>query len=318
MNNKILFSIPGFSADKFLLNSILIKIFSANKDKFYDDISIDSVFDSFKCVLAGGRTPEVMPNESNLEDILGFFNSNGISVRNVFTNKLTTSEYVDDYTSNFILDKNEEIGKRFNITNGCTLNSINLFNHIKTYHPNIQTIWSTTLEVYNIDKINELSKDNLLVVSYNFNNKWELIDKLKYPNNIEFLAVEEGCIPNCQQRNLHNLILSYSSLGLDISKDKELSNFVCSQYSLGENCGFYTHTINRPYYISYELIKNEYLPRGFNKFKISGRSPGQVTIINSLEAYLNLFVKPEYINQLRTDILVNYLTIRIDKNICRR
>ena len=56
-------------------------------------------------------------------------------------------------------------------------------------------------------------------------------------------------------------------------------------------------------YISREKILEEYLPRGFNVFKISGRySPGAIII-----GIVNYLIKPEYKTDV-TEILISLYT----------
>ena len=55
-----------------------------------------------------------------------------------------------------------------------------------------------------------------------------------------------------------------------------------------------------PNYISLERIRNEYLNKGFSKFKISGRQSDPRTVI---EHYVEYLIKPEYQDEIRLDLL---------------
>lgn len=300
-DNKILFSIPGFNINN-ELNLIFINLFKKERDKFYDDIVIDSVFDSFATPWGGGRPHSNYSSAGEMFAKMTNYNMNGISIRHTFNNLCITEEHLGDITGNAILNITQQLDSK--VKNGCTVNSPALFNYIKEKYPDLYCVWSTTKELSDIDTINELSKDNLLVVSYTFNNNFELLKQLKYPQNIEILCSEEGCVENCAQRNNHQLLTSKFNM-LDLTSHDICLN--CPSRVDGSTY-YYTHFSTRNYYITIDDIREKYIPLGFNKFKISGRSGEDISKINLIENYVKYFVKPEYIDEIRNKLLIDYYT----------
>jgi len=300
-DNKILFSIPGFNKN-YELNLIFLNLFNKERNKFYNDIVIDSVFDSFAAPWAGGRPHEKYVPAGSMFASMMNFNMLGVSIRHTFNNMCIDKTHLGDITGNAILKITSELDTE--IQNGCTVNSPELFNYIKENYPNLYCVWSTTKEISDIDTINKLSENNLLVLSYTFNNDFEKLSQLKHPENIEILCSEEGCIENCPQRNNHQLITSKLNM-LDLSAH----NICLSCPSRTDRpTYYYTHVSNRGYYITIDDIREKYLPLGFNKFKISGRSGEDISIINTIENYVLYFVKPEFKDEIRNKLLIDYYT----------
>lgn len=314
MNNEILFSIPGFYGNGLMLTQVLLDLYNNERYKFNDNIKIDSVYDSFPCIFNGGRVTEFHRiEEKEIYAIINYFNKQGIQIRNVFTNQLLNLSNLQDPTTQLILKVSNEIGSFYNIKNGCTIHNKDVFKYIHNNY-NIQTIWSTTLEIHDIDKINELSKDNVVIVSYTFNNNFDLIKQFQHPENIEFLCFEEGCIENCPMRTTHTLLSSYQQLGYEMPNQKD---FYCPKAKEGTTF-YYSSCRNRKYFISYKDMQEKYLPLGFNKFKIAGRMPVIVTKINLIEYYIDNFIKSEYQNEIRNKILIYYLGNVYENNIIQR
>ena len=93
---------------------------------------------------------------------------------------------------------------------------------------------------------------------------------------------------------------------------EELQNLNCPQHTKKTPMLYYTDYTKRDYYISLEDIRNKYLPLGFNKFKISGRSNSIATRINTIEVYTKYFIKPEYQDEFRNNITIRFLKKIID------
>jgi hypothetical protein len=307
-NQKILFSIPGFERH-YELNMIFLNLFFKEREKFYDDVVIDSIFDSFACCWSGGRPISTYHQAPGIFATVKNFNMKGISVRHVFNNLLIEDKHLLDQQGNTILNITENIDEQ--IQNGCTVNSPILAEYIKKNYPNFYIVWSTTKELNDINTINELSKNNILVLSYNFNNDFEKLKQLKHPENIEILCSEEGCVPNCPYRMEHQLLTSKMNMN---ELDAFHTMVPCPNVLNGTPTYYYNTVANRDWYISIDDIREKYLPLGINKFKISGRSAGEITTINTIENYVNYFAEPEYRDEIRNKLLVNYYTSK-DKNL---
>lgn len=277
------FSIPDFFFN-FDLNVILLYLMENEKEKFYDDIKIDSIYGSFPCIWNGGRAINGGTHQIEMKKCIEYFNKKNISIRHTFTNSLLTEDDLRDHTGNLICKLSE------NSLNGINVFSSLMYNYIKTNYPKFYLIWSTTLGEKNIDKINELSEKDLLVLDYNLNKDFKTLKKLKHPENVEIL-VNEICVENCTFRQKHYEFESNKQLNL-LSE-----NFTCPhQVDL-----FYTNTVNRKHYITINSIYHNYLDMGINKFKIMGRGRPLSEII---EYYVLYFVKPEYQNEIRQKLLI--------------
>ena len=300
--NKIYFSIPNYWYLR-QVNLALLNLKEREPNKFYEDVIIDSCFGCFPgCVWNGGRGFNSWGSVTSetIQNIAKDFNSRGISLRHTFTNLLIEEKHLFDTVGNTILQLTENFS---DVQNGCTVNSQLMFDYIKTNYPNFDLIWSTTKEISSIDEINTLSKDNLLVISYTFNNHFDKLSQLKYPHNIEILCYEEGCIDNCPLRPWHNMITSR----INMCGEEYEEGFVCPRRLNDPTSYYYTTSANRFYYIDIDTIREKYLPLGFNQFKISGRSEIKASIINAIENYVNYFVKPEYKDEIRNKLLINVL-----------
>ncbi len=306
MNNIIKFSIPDYWYF-FDLNKNFIEYKQKYSEAFRDNCEIDSIFGSFpSCCWNGGRIIAGNTDYENIYETIKFFNINNISVRHTFSNLLLNENHNYDTLGNTILQISSELSSKYNIINGSTTGSRTLFEYIANTYPEIQLIYSTTLEVRDIEVINKMSENNIVVVSYYFNNKFDLIKQFEHPENIEFICSEDGCIDNCPDRNNHYYFISLKN-SYQLSNNTE-KNFNCPNKKINY---YYKNTASRKSYISYNNIIENYLPLGFNKFKISGRAINKENPINTIENYINYFVKTEYRDIVRNELLLDFYTSKI-------
>ncbi len=301
MNNIINFSIPDYWY-LFNLNKNFIFYKNNFSEYFYENCKIDSVFGSFPgCCWNGGRIILGNTYYENMYDIMEFFNINKISIRHTFSNLLLQENQKYDTLGNSICKITEELSNKYNILNGCTVGSKVLFEYIKNTYPTLYLVNTTTLENYDINFINDISKNNITVVPLYFNNKFDLIKQFKYPENIEFICAEDGCLDNCPQRKSHYYVTNL------------MNNFQpSSSINIGYNCPvrditnyYYESIYTKQWIITYQDIIDKYLPLGFNKFKISGRAAEERNIINTIENYVNYFIKEKYHNIIRNHLLLD-------------
>ncbi len=279
----IKFSIPDYYGF-YGLNLFLIDLMKEQPDKFYDDIVIDSVYGSFPCIWNGGRYYPGGTSFENIKATIEPFNERGISIRHTFTNCLLEEKHLNDTLCNKICALTE------NPLNGVNVNSQLMKDYIEKNYPQFYTMWSTTICEEDIDKINKLSKNNLLVLDYNLNNNFELLKQLKYPHNIEILVCE-SCISNCPNRKEHYIHESNCQLY------NETSLYDCP-WALRN---FYHGSCLRPHHVDINNIRQNYLPLGIDKFKIMGRGR---SAIEAVENYINYFVRPEYKDEIRNELLM--------------
>ena len=95
MDNKIYFSIPDFYFN-YTLNLNLLLLMKNEKDKFNDDIIIDSIYGSFPCIWNGGRYIASTVLLKDIENIIKTFNDLGVSIRHTFTNLFIQEQHLSD------------------------------------------------------------------------------------------------------------------------------------------------------------------------------------------------------------------------------
>jgi hypothetical protein len=266
---------------------------SEEPEKFYEDVVIDSVYGSFPgCIWNSGRAACGWANIENIIGTVAAFNKLGISVRYTFTNSQITGRHLYDYYCNTICQATGHILD--NVQNGINVNQPVLAKYLEENYPGFYLLWSTTKGVDSVEETNELSKDRITVLYYGMNNTTAL-DKLEHPENIEIL-VSEACIERCPKRAEH--YKSIEKLQLLEPSEEFRCPYGCEQYY------YYDTPVKRDHYVSIDDIRDLYLPRGINKFKISGR---QDNAVNLIENYVNYFVKPEYRDSVRNKLLINNL-----------
>lgn len=292
---KIIFSLPGLFEFS-LINFYIVDYMKHCPEKFNEDCEIGSFYGSFpNCIWNGGRG---VPGQYEIEDVINIinkYNKNNIALRYTFTNCKLNAEDTLDHVGNKILDTTV---KYQTIRNDVNINSNELKRHIENkYKDKFNIVYSTTLCIKDIDTINKLTEKNLLVADYYFNNKFELIDQMKNKDNLEFI-VNESCRPDCPARHKH-----YENISdFYLKNETKIMNCVYKIDSNKENY-YRTNTIWN-HHITLDQIRNEYLPRGINKFKLIGRG---VSVLKVIEGYVEYLVKPEYQNEIRYDLLKIYL-----------
>ena len=136
-----------------------------------------------------------------------------------------------------------------------------------------------------MDDINkELEKDyKYVVLDYNLNNRWDLIEGLTEPGRLEVL-VNTLCTPACPRRGEHYRYIGEmekkvaANRKLPPEKQEKIVDTWRCEY--GEYNNLYKIK-DYPTFISPEMIYNEYLPRGINNFKIEGRTANLFSLIET-------------------------------------
>lgn len=294
--DTILFSIPDFFF-LFDLNMILFQVMEKERNKFYDDVKIDSVYGSFPgCIWNSGRSAIGYTPVENMINITKQYNDLGISIRHTFTNSMITGQHYYDYYCNTVLQNS--ISTVRGVDNGVNINAPGLAEFIEHNYPEYYLMWSTTKGVNTVEETNKLSKDRLTVLYYGMNNT-KALKKLTHPENIEVL-VSEACIEKCPKRFDH-----YDSINKGQLMIPQSESFTCP-YGC-EEYFYYDVPVIRDHYVTIDDIREVYMPLGINKFKISGRNDSPVNVI---ENYVNYLVKPEYRDNIRNKLLIMYLQQR--------
>jgi collagenase-like PrtC family protease len=284
---EIGFHLPGFY-NNLDINNILIGAMESEPGWFKDNLKIKSVFDTFPTsVWNGGRWVGGQADESRIKYTLKLFNDRGIAVRFTFTNPLICEEHLHDRFCNRVMELSN------NGLNEVIVFSPLLEDYIRKNYPKYKITSSTCKQIRSMDELNtELEKDyNLVVLDYNWNNKFDELKKIKHPEKCEVL-VNPCCIPNCPRRGEH-----YANIGRNQIKFWDYMNnpdrsapfksepFECQYMSntFYDTKGYYT-------VISPDDVFTKYAEMGFNQFKIEGRSNRNISL---LETYMQYLVKPE-------------------------
>lgn len=283
----ILFSLPDYHRF-YRLNLSLLEIMDKEPEKFYEDIKIDSIYGSFPCIWNGGRYYDAQVSYDNIVMTVKPFMERGISLRHTFTNCLLTQEHFSDTLCNKICELTHSP------LNGINVTSPELKQYLEERYPQFYYMWSTTLGFTNISTINEYSQNNLLVLDYSLNNKFEILKTLQHPNNIEIL-LGETCIDNCPKRLEH--YQHNSNCQLYNTSSPYNCPFVPNQ-------GFYQTKEYRQHWVTVDEIRSHYLPLGINKFKIAGRGR---PVFEAIENYVHYLVQPEWRDDIRNQLLLAVL-----------
>ena len=290
------FHLPDF-VRHFKLNMILLEMLNRQPEIFYDGVEIASVYGTFPgSVWNGGRSFSGKIDAKSVQGILEKFNSRNIPLRFTFTNPHVGPEHLLDPCCNSCMKMAD------NGMNEVIVVSPLLEDYIRNRYPNFKITSSTCKQIEDMDKLcEELEKDyNLVVLDYNWNNKFEILEKIPHKEKCELL-VNACCTPNCKRRKEHyDFVGEYQIKITEHMKHPDepfnFRDFECPQMGMA-----LYQTIDYPTHISPKDIYNRYVPMGYENFKIEGRS---VPDINILEAYVYYMIKPEYRDEARLFMLL--------------
>lgn len=298
------FHLPSFS-DHYSLNKLMIETIRENPGYFIDGLEIASVFGSFDgSIWNGGRSVGGKFEPKLAELIIKTFDELKVPLRFTFTNPLITEYMLSDKNCNEILKMAD------NGINQVIVMSEMLEKYIRENYPNYKITSSTCKEIRDMDGVNaELAKPyNLVVLDYNWNNKFDELEKINDKARCEIL-VNALCQPNCPRRGDH-----YKAVGkVQIDRCNAAYSALGGRLEFKDfECPFMGRTIyditELPTFISPEAIKEKYVPMGFCEFKLEGRSARDIYM---LETYMYYFAKPEARDKVRLEML-RKLTGRIE------
>ena len=139
--------------------------------------------------------------------------------------------------------------------------------------------------------LQELENYDIVVLDYNFNRNDEFLNRLPHKEKCELL-INPVCSPNCPQRFQHYIEISEFALGLTTN---ETRGIMCPHQSKK----FWEVLKNNPLALSIKDVE-EYSKRGFQHFKIEGRTADPADLIEILVYYM---IKPEYQLEVRQRLL---------------
>ena len=260
---------------------MFLDYYNKYRNEFFEDRIIDSFYDCPSNLLwNGGRVVPAEPYSlQDLTDTIKFFRDHNVNLRYTFTNTYVQGDMVKDYYCNLFV-------KRFATPEDAFIvASDDLFNYLKTTYPDHQFVHSTTKNIVDIDTINELTKDDIYVMNYNYNNNDNYINKLTHLNNIEILCAEP-CNFNCPYRAKHYDTINRMQSKLDTTL------WDCP-YNVYERT--FSDIQRLPTAISNDRL-DQLAAKGIRYFKISGRAQNPMQYFDCILYYT---AKPEYHNDIK-------------------
>lgn len=303
---QVKFHLPGLRQN-YPLNMLILSLLRTKPDWFREGVEIASFFGEFPTSLwAGGRPSNYDQCDRNfIENVVKNINAQGVPVRYTYTNMLLNEEDLKDPYCNYCMKVAD------NGMNEVMIFSPLLEQYIRDNYPSYKLNSSTCKQLRTVELVNEeLKKDYYLVVlDYNFNNKFDELEKIEDKARCEIL-VNTLCTPNCPRRGDHyrniakNQRIMLKNRNIPADKQIPLEHWYCEY---GEyNC---IHTIQEySTYISPEAIWEKYVPMGFNNFKIEGRTANLFSLV---ETYTHYLIRPEKQGEARILLLNNLASNRV-------
>lgn len=274
-------------------------------EAFYEDTTIASIFGCFPgCIWNGGGTNFHHPwMKEDMAALIKWYNDDlQIPLRFTFTNPVLQEKHVYDTYGNLIA----ELGH--NGKNEILTSSRILENYLRKNYPNYKycsSIVGTDVEPYSTDP-----RYGLVVMRRRMNNNWDYLDQVPYEDRhrIEFLC-NDPCPDDCPRIYSH-----YRDLGrAQLEFNPDAPNTQCSMKHIRGDFE-QLHLRSLETHISREKIEKEYLPRGYNQFKVSGRGNPEVMALN----IIRYMVKPDYRDDIFCLLLAPHIR-RLDDELlpCR-
>ncbi|MBO4492789.1 MAG: hypothetical protein J5724_00230 [Ruminococcus sp.] len=298
---KARFHLPGIYTH-FKFNMIFATVLE-QFPQYFRDIEIASVYGAFpQSIWNGGRTQEGLCDKHYVKMVLKAFNDKGIPVRFTFTNPALEKKHLNDKFCNMVLSLAN------NGLNEVIVVSPLLEDYIRSNYPGFKLTSSTCKRLDDAERLSaELEKDySIVVVDYDLNNKFDILEKLPHKDKCEFL-VNSNCRPACPDRAQHyyNVGVQQINYANHIRKypDKPYDPIVFGD-GKNQNCPFFTRNIFDVRELSTNIkpgdIWDKYLPMGFNQFKIEGRT---AWLFNLIETYVYYMAKPEFAYKARYTLI---------------
>ncbi len=296
---QVNFHIPDF-INHFFLNTIIIDTIKNNPEYFYDGIQIASVFGNFGGIVwNGGRYIGGTTDMGTVNAVIKILNAKNVPLRFTMTNPLIKREHLGDNFCNRVLRAAN------NGMNEVIVMSPVLEEYIRENYPDYKITSSTCKQIEDIDAVKEeLGKDyKYVVLDYNFNNKFDLLEQIPQEDRGKCeILVNACCQPHCPRRGEH-----YRQIGQEQINEWEYKKDLLHKNPYQTNvfsCDHASRNIYEitelPTHVSPEDIFEKYVPMGFVNFKIEGRTAPDVQL---LETYIYYMVRPEYKDIVRLKIL---------------
>lgn len=276
-------NLPDFVANKPFYGAV-VHMAQDYPEILRENTRIASVFGSFPwCVWnGGGLFRGYMPYmREQMEETIAYYNYDlHIPLRFTFTNPVLTEMQLNDTYANIIAEV------AHNGHNEILVTSPILEKYLRQNYPNYKYCRSIIgSQNSNLEYINDY---DLVVLQRKMNNDWDTLNSIpmELRPKVELLCTDP-CPVDCPRIYSH-----YRDFGRATIEYKKNAH-PCSMDSVkGLFPQHYMHQL--PVYLSWERIAEEYAPKGFTQFKISGRG----TLAGALFAISDYLIKPEYKNDM--------------------
>lgn len=278
----IFFELPDSFVNR-PVNIQLIKMMRLKPHLFYDNVRIEAVFGCPPfCIWNCGSVHLPMENISleNIEKIFDVYEAIEIPYRLTFSNRLLEKKHLLDVYGNAIAKAGNRLGN-------AVIVSMDIMEEymLRTYKK--YTIIQSLCRVYNTFKEVDIATSNYLAcVPIWMNNDWDLLSKLKHPENVIILANEYCPVSKCRYCKEH--YDEISRFALLQSKEHYQCKHIAWKIELEKNNYLPSHNITPTDYKKYDLM-------GIHHFKLNGRASTKRQII---DMYCNYFAKEEYYNEV--------------------
>ena len=305
---RVRFHLPDF-AGRFKLNLVFAEMLKTHPEFFREGVEIASFYGVFPPSLwNGGRAQPGVCDKNFIRQVLKAFNDRGIPLRFTFTNPALVKQHLSDPFCNMIMNLAN------NGLNEAIVMSPLLEDYIRKNYPKFKLTSSTCKRITDPEKLKEeLEKDySIVVVDYDLNNNFEVLEKLPRKADCELL-VNACCNPGCKLRSAHyrtigaeqlaygdfrrknpgkpfdieTLMEKYPEYAKELNMDTLMCN--CTGRTIFQVSKLSTH-------ITPEDIWEKYVPMGFEQFKIEGRT---IELFNLIEHYMYYMAKPETRDEAR-------------------
>lgn len=289
------FHLPGLF-EFYELYRVFLPLFHEHREYFYDWVDIASIYGApADCIWGGGR---VGYGDDDEADIIALLKKYNISARLTFSNSLLREEHLLDKKCNRLCALFEDKEYTIRPRNGIIIYSDLLLDYIKKEYPGFYFVSSTTKVQTDFEEFRrECDREfDYVVPDFRLNKQFGKLDTLTdtQKDKVEFLC-NECCDIGCTSRAACYENVSMKMLGQDCS------DHICTGKGGDEGYKF-SSAMKNPAFISVKDIKEVYLPKGFNNFKIEGRSLGSAV---NLEFLLYYLTKPEYQLLVREEIYLD-------------
>lgn len=298
------FIIPGFY-ENYNLNVMTLDLLQKQKNWFYDGVNISCIYGTFPFwIWDGGRIFNTYSHadQDQINKIIHTFNDDyKVPLRLICTNPIVQEENYYNRFANLCLELCN------NGMNEITVNNTGLEEYIRTNYDTFKYVSSTTKCISNSELFFEEIKNDkyfMICLDYNLNHNWKILDNLpeEYKKKCEFLC-NAICPPACPNRKDHYNLNGYFSL----SYGKVYSTPGCGI----SNSTISVSTRNFKNNITNEELYNVYVPKGFEYFKIEGRTLPLYEVAMNYAYYM---IKPEYRDMYLYEVMSFYFDNYTNEN----